>query len=227
MTDSNEQQMREALVAAYRQIGDLGLTCQAAGNLSCRIGGGMLISCSGATAKTLTKERVVKVRDNGSWDGELSPSSEWRMHLAIYERHDEANAVVHTHSDYCVAQACNNQPLPGFHYMVGFFGGTDVPCVPYSTFGTERLAIDAAEALTDRVACLLGNHGMICRGGDLDTAIVHAERLEILCKQYLLARRLGEPDLLTDEQWDEFFAQAKTLGYGAFSHSSGEVSGRK
>ena len=205
--------MREALVGAYRELANIGLMGRAAGNLSCRVADGMLISGSGATARSLTPERVVLVRDDGSWDGEVNPSTEWRMHQAIYQRHDQANVVVHTHSDYCVALACNNLPLPGFHYLVGTFGGSDVPCVPYSTFGTEQLASDAAEALTDRAACLLGNHGMICRGSDFDNAVAHAERLEILCRQYTLARTLGEPDLLTDEQWIEFFGRAKKVDY--------------
>ena len=205
--------MREALVGAYRELADIGLMGRAAGNLSCRVADGMLISGSGATAQSLTPERVVLVRDDGSWDGEVNPSTEWRMHQAVYQRHDQANVVVHTHSDYCVALACNNLPLPGFHYLVGTFGGSDVPCVPYSTFGTEQLASDAAEALTDRAACLLGNHGMICRGSDIDTAVAHAERLEILCRQYTLARALGEPGLLTDEQWIEFFGRAKKVDY--------------
>ena len=216
MTDSNEQQMRAALVAAYCELVDRDLMDQASGNVSCRVAGGMLISCSGATAKNLTAKRVVKVRDDGGCDGDVKPSSEWRMHQAIYQRQDKANAVVHTHSDYCVALACNNLPLPGFHYMVGTFGGPDVPCVPYSTFGTEQLAKDASEALTDRAACLLGNHGMICRGANFEIAIGHAERMEILCKHYVLAKSLGEPDLLTDEQWDEFFGRAKKVAYSAF-----------
>ena len=208
-----EARMKDALISAYQAIADLGLTYQSAGNLSCRIDGGMLISCSGATANSLTPERIVKVLDDGSFDGDLRPSSEWRMHQAIYARRADANAVVHTHSDHCVALACNNEPLPGFHYMVGTFGGRDVPCVPYSTFGTDTLANDVAEAMTDRAACLLGSHGMISCGADLDTAIAHAERLEILCRQYLLARQLGEPALLRDSEWDEFFARAKELEY--------------
>jgi len=216
MTDVDEQQLREDLVGAYRQLVEMRLMDQATGNVSCRVDGGMLISCSGATARNLTTERVVKVLDDGSWEGDVKPSSEWRMHLGIYQRREQANAILHTHSDYCVAMASNNLALPGFHYMVGTFGGSDVPCVPYSTFGTDQLASDAAEALADRAACLLGNHGMICRGSDFDVAIGHAERLEILCKHYVLARQLGEPDLLTDEQWDEFFGRAKKVAYSDF-----------
>lgn len=213
MKSIDEQQMRKTLVQNYGVLEDKGLMGQASGNISCRVDGGMLISCSGATAKNLTPARVVKVFDDLSWEGEVKPSSEWRMHHGIYQRQASANAVVHTHSAYCVALACNNMPLPGFHYMVGMFGGSDVPCVPYSTFGTEQLAIDAGEALTDRSACLLGSHGMICRGSDFEVAISHAERLETLCKHYLLARQLGEPYILSENQWDEFFDQAKKLAY--------------
>jgi len=216
MTSKAEQQMREELVAAYCELVNRGLMDQATGNVSCRVEDGMLISCSGATAKNLTPQRVVKVREDGGWDGDVKPSSEWRMHQAIYQRHEKANAVIHTHSDYCVALASHNLPLPGFHYMVGAFGGSQVPCVPYSTFGTEKLATDAAEALTNYAACLLGNHGMICRGANFQVALDHAERLEIMCKHYVLARTMGEPDLLTDEQWDEFFGRAKKVAYTRF-----------
>ncbi len=215
-TNTGEQQSREDLVSAYHQLVEMGLMDQASGNISCRVNDGMLVSCSGATAKNLTPQRVVKVRDDGRYEGETKPSSEWRMHQGIYQRNQTANAVVHTHSDYCVAMACNNLALPGFHYMVGTFGGPDVPCVPYSTFGTESLASDAADALDGRAACLLGNHGMICRGSNFDIAIGHAERMEILCKHYVLARQLGEPDLLTDDQWDEFFGRAKKVAYSTF-----------
>ena len=85
----------------------MGLMSQVAGNLSCRAPGGMLISCTGATPQNIDAERVIMVRDDGDWDGDVRPSSEWRMHQAIYMCHDKANAIVHAHSDYCVALACN------------------------------------------------------------------------------------------------------------------------
>ena len=109
------------------------------GNVSCRLGDNMLISPSGATGSNITPEHVVEVTLYGEWSGERKPSSEWRMHAAIYKA-TKAQAVVHTHSDHCVALACQGRGLPGFHYLVGSFGGSDVPCVPYSTFGTEQLA---------------------------------------------------------------------------------------
>jgi L-fuculose-phosphate aldolase len=123
----------------------------------------------------------------------------------VYRESPAAKAVVHTHSDYCVAVSCHNRPLPGFHYLVGVLGGEDVPCVPYSTFGGEKLAEDVAAALKSRNACLMSNHGATARGGSLGSAIRAAHRLEILCRQYVLARSLGEPSRLTEADWADFF----------------------
>lgn len=212
--ETDETVLREQLVEQYKHVERIGLNELSSGNLSVRFGDNMLISPNGAKAENIAVDTIVEVSLDGDWQGDRKPSSEWRMHAAIYQRHEEAQAVVHTHSDYCVALASHLIGLPGFHYLVGTFGGNDVPCVPYSTFGTQRLADDAAEALTDRTACLLGNHGMIARGRNLKNAVNMAHRLEIMCRQYLLARQLGEPARLTDAEWDEFFDKARRNQYG-------------
>ena len=216
MSSETEQQLREHLAEQYRYVEQIGLNELSSGNLSCRFEDGMLISPSGASADNITPDSVVRVSLDGEWEGDRKPSSEWRMHAAVYLSKPSAEAVVHTHSDYCVALASQLMPLPGFHYLVGSFGGNDVPCVPYSTFGTQSLGDDAAKALETRTACLLGNHGMICRGKNLKSAVNLAHRLEIMCRQYVLTRQLGEPQLLTDEQWEEFFDRAKKVSYGRF-----------
>ena len=214
--EANEASLREQLVEQYKYVEGIGLNELSSGNLSVRFGDNMLISASGASAENISPETIVEVSLEGEWEGDRKPSSEWRMHAAIYLKHEKTESVVHTHSDYCVALACQLMPLPGFHYLVGSFGGNDVPCVPYSTFGTQSLGDDAAEALTDRTACLLGNHGMIARGRKLKATVSLAHRLEIMCRQYVLTSQLKEPTLLTDKQWEEFFDRAKKVSYGRF-----------
>ena len=215
MSEVEETQLRRDLVDHYRKVEALKLNELSSGNLSCRYGNGMLISPTGASAETISEDSVVFVSGDGVWDAGQTPSSEWRMHASIYAEHPAAGAAVHTHSDHRVAVSCHNQPLPGFHYLIGLFGGPDVPCVPYSTFGGEALARDAAAALRERTACLLGNHGMICRAKTLRAAVGLAQRLEIMCRQYVLSRQLGEPSHLTEPQWREFFEQMKAQRYGA------------
>ena len=210
---AGQAEARTELIGQYRRVAELKLNELASGNISRRFGDGMLISPTGASAETLSEDRVVFVGPDGEWSGPNAPSSEWMMHAAIYRDFADTNAVVHTHSDYCVAVACQNKPLPGFHYLVGVFGGGDVPCVPYSTFGERELADNAAAALRDRTACLLANHGMICRGRSLNAAVNAAHRLEIMCRQYVLTRQLGEPDCLTAAQWRDFFARSRQANY--------------
>ena len=210
----DEIQLREQLVEHYKKVEALGLNEMSSGNLSVRYGDRMLISQNGASAETISVDSIVNTAFDGAYRGDLKPSSEWRMHARIYETHKEAQAIVHTHSDYCVAVSSHVSALPGFHYLVGVFGGDDVPCVPYSTFGTQALADDAAAALTDRTACLLGNHGMICRGPNLRRAVKTAQRLEIMCRQYILSKALGEPRYLTDKEWYAFHHRAEENQYG-------------
>lgn len=209
----DEMALRAELVTAYRRVAALGLNEMSSGNLSVRFGDGMLISPNGATGESIVADTVVACSLDGDHEGNRLPSSEWRMHAAIYRQYPEARAVVHTHSDYCVAVASHVTSLPGFHYLVGVFGGDDVPCVPYSTFGRQQLADDACAALTDRTACLLGNHGMIARGPNLKVAVNQAQRLEILCRQYVLARQLGEPERLTPADWEDFRRKAEEMAY--------------
>src|SRR5690606_27627848 len=126
--------LRQALREAYVRLDDSGLIFLAAGNISVRHGEGKLISPAGAAARTITPDAFVDARFDGGYEGGPKPSSEWSMHAAIYQAFPEAGAVVHTHSDHCVALAATRQSLPAFHYMVASFGGTDVRCTPYETY---------------------------------------------------------------------------------------------
>jgi len=208
-----ERALREELVRCYTYMVDHGLTELASGNISCRYGDGMLISPTGARGDTISIETIVHVDGNGKWPDGQRPSTERAMHRAVYERIEAAGAVVHTHSDYCVALSCCERGIPGFHYLVGGFGGNDVSCVPYATFGSDRLAQSAAEALKTRSACLLANHGMICHGSDMETAVTRAHRLEIMARQYFLSLQIGEPRLLSNEEWRDYHEKAARVRY--------------
>jgi L-fuculose-phosphate aldolase len=214
-SDLTERGARQNLVRAYKNACELRLNELSSGNLSCRFKDGMLISPTGAGIESINEDSIVFIDAAQRWSADQKPSSEWQLHAAVYRDNPAANAVVHTHSDHCVAVACSAKPLPGFHYLVGLFGGNDVPCVRYSTFGSVRLAEDVAAALRDRSACLMSNHGMTCRGRDLASAVKLAQRLEIMCRQYILSLALGEPTRLTETEWSEFFAKIKETRYGA------------
>jgi L-fuculose-phosphate aldolase len=189
---------RRELVALYRALVERGMNTGSSGNVSARLPDErMLITPSGCTAETLSVGALIAMSRSHDRTSDGTPSSEWVMHARVYDTCPDAEWVVHTHADACTALACLNEGLPPFHYMIARFGGDDVRCAPYVTFGTPELAELAAEALTGRRACLLANHGMIVHGRSAASALADAVLLETLCRQYLLARAAGAVRLLT------------------------------
>lgn len=213
MTEATaESAVRAAIVEANAELERLQMNVCSTGNISVRLGDGMLITPSGCRVETLAPEHVVFTRFDGSWDGPLTPSSEWAMHRAVYQRVPAAKAVVHAHADNCVALSCFRTPIPPFHYMVQGFGGRDIPCVDYFPFGSQELGDAAGAALADRSACLLANHGMLARGATLTAAFDNAVKLEVLARQYLKTLSIGTPRLLTDAEME--IVAAKYRNYG-------------
>jgi L-fuculose-phosphate aldolase len=210
-----EVQARHDVTRVYREIGRLGLIAGSSGNVSQRTRKGMLITPSGCSAETLAPDDVVAMTLAGDVKGSAAPSSEWAMHAAIYLAYPTAQSIVHTHSDACTALACLNEALPPFHYMVANFGGDDVRCAPYVTFGTPELARLAVAALAGRTACLLANHGMIVHATTAERALTAAVVLETLCRQYLLARSAGTPRLLSTEEMRAAHQRYQTYGQRA------------
>ncbi len=204
MTDSKPPKLpdlptseRIALAEAYRSLGQQGLIQGSSGNISLRTPTGMLISPTRTTPERVTPEALVATTLDAPEPG---ASSEWPLHAGLYRERPDLHAIIHTHADHCTALACLNEPIPAFHYLVLSFGGPDIRCAPYVTFGTPVLAELTVEAMQDRTACLLANHGMIAAGPSLAAALDGARLLETLARQYLLARAAGQPRLLTPSE---------------------------
>lgn len=192
-----EVESRLALVAASRRTVVLKLNSGTAGNLSLRFGAGMLITPTGVPPDDMQPEQIVYMDMTGKWSGRWKPSSEWAIHLDLYKA-TKAQAVVHAHPDHCVALSCLRAPIPAFHYMVAGFGGNEIPCTDYATFGSQALADTVVATMgTIYSGCLMANHGIVTHAADMATALSRAEKLDMLARQYLLALSVGAPVLLT------------------------------
>ena len=173
---------------------------------------GFLITPTGMAYEDLDAKDIVAMGMDGSSLGSRKPSSEWRFHRDIYAARAEVGAVVHTHSSFATALACMGCDIPPFHYMIARFGGKDLRCAAYATFGTQELSDAALRALQGRSACLLAHHGMIACGRDLKQALALAVELETLCEQYWRVLQIGAPKLLSDEEMERVLE--KFAGYG-------------
>jgi L-fuculose-phosphate aldolase len=213
MTVDIDQHLREQMVRISKKLEVRGLNRGTSGNLSVRVSPETwLVTPSGLPVDNLTTSSMVLMDSKGAPISQGKPSSEWRFHCDIYLSRLDVNAVVHTHSRFATAFSCLHQNIPAFHYMIACAGGNDIRCSPYAIFGSQQLSDFAIEALKDRRACLLGNHGMIAVGKNLDAAFTLAIEVESLCEQYWTALQLGTPKILTADEMSEVLEKFKTYG---------------
>lgn len=198
------QEAREQVAEYGRELIRRGLTAGTFGNLSLYVPEAkvMVISPSGMDYDKIGPADVaVLTMDGVQLDGSRKPSSEVALHRVFYQKRPEARAVVHTHSTYATLMSCLGLPLEPIHYLIAY-GGRSVPCVPYYPFGSAELAQAAWEGMGEQNAVLLGNHGLVCVGDDLPSAMDAAQQLEFVSKLCYLARLAGGGVKLTDAQLD-------------------------
>ena len=208
----SDLEARQAIIDACIEMNAVGINQGTSGNISLRHGDGMLISPTSTPYDTLEPEDIVFMGWDGEVDGRLPPSSEWRFHLDIMKARPEVNAVVHAHPTYCTTIAIMGRKIPAIHYMVAVAGGSDIRCAPYATFGTAELSAHAVEALRDRKACLLAQHGMIAVGSSLSQAMWLAVEVETLARQYHGALQIGEPPILSEEEIENVIKRMASYG---------------
>lgn len=204
--------IREELVAIARALDAAGLVPNKSGNISCRSPRGFLVTPAGVPYAELSGDVLVEVDAEGATAGGPRPSSEWRMHAAIYARRADLAAIVHTHSTGATALACAGRGIPAFHYMIALAGG-DIRCAPYATFGTPELAEVAVRGLAGRRATLLANHGVVATGASLREAHSVAVEVENLAGQYLAMLAAGlEPAILSDDELQRVIGKFRDYG---------------
>ncbi|MFA5371579.1 MAG: class II aldolase/adducin family protein [Sideroxydans sp.] len=196
----DEPALRAALLDVSRRMLELGLNRGTAGNASVRSEEGFLLTPSAMPVSEMSPDSMVRMLLDGTVVQGGKPSSEWRFHCDILNARPEIGAVLHMHSPFATTLACLRRDVPAVHYMIALAGGDSIRCAPYSVFGEQQLCDDALEALQGRKACLLGNHGMIALGTDLDDALAVAQEVEFLCEIYWRTLQTGEPQLLTAQQ---------------------------
>lgn len=175
-----KQQARAAIVAMGHKLIAKNLVAGSWGNISCRVNAECLaITPSGRGYELLQPEDIVLVDNQGAvLEGKRIPSSESKVHTAIYAACPEAQAIIHTHSIYASALAAMRRPVPAIIEDIVQIVGGRVNCAAYALAGTQELADNTVAALNGRKAVLLANHGAVCWGKTLEDALIVAEILE-------------------------------------------------
>lgn len=132
------------------------------------------------------------------------PSSEWRLHAAIYKARPKVNFVIHTHSPYATMMAVLREEIPPIlEEMVVFVGGP-IKMVPFGKANTFDLANKVVETLGQQNAVLMANHGPVAIARTMDKVIKTAELTEKMAMLYYGASQRGKPFTLESEDVSVF-----------------------
>lgn len=195
---------RTEIVRAGKRIYERGLVAGTWGNISRRLEDDetkFAITPSGMDYEDTQEEDIVVLNlDGEKVKGEREPSTEFHLHQHIYSSREDTNAIVHTHSTFASAVSCTRESIPPLvEDMVQIVGGR-IETADYKLPGTEELAESAVEALGDKRAALLANHGVVSLGEDLEEAMKVSEIVEKSAKIFLLANLSGEIHELSDAE---------------------------
>lgn len=180
-----------------------GLVLGAAGNVSARAEDGLaVVSPTSLPYETMRPEDVSVVGTDGSVLEGAPPSAEVAAHLAILAARGDVGGIVHTHSPYASALGCVVDEIPVVAVEQAATVGGAIPVCPYVPSGTPEMGETVAHAAGTRWAVVIRNHGPFCFGRDLADALACAFAVEECARMYAIARQVGEPSLLPDEEVD-------------------------
>ncbi len=182
------------IINVSNEIYNKGLVSGKAGNISKRIkastGDIVAITPTLKSLSDLKEEDIVLVDMDGNLLTKGKPSSEVGMHLEIYKKRDDVNAIVHTHSTYATGFAFSNKNLKRLEGF-GEIKNPYVASIEYAKPGTVELAKNAGEDIKNEDVLILKNHGVICVSDDLDEAKLLAVFVEESAKTQFVTYMLN------------------------------------
>ena len=191
---------KKEIIDASKYLLQLQFNIGSEGNISYRQKNEIYITPSGIKTSNLEPKDISKVDLNGKVLNKNKPSSEILLHSWIYRNHKDIRAVVHSHSKWASILSCMRISIPSFHYMVAEFGGNNIKCSKYATFGTEKLSKYVNEVLHKRKGCLIANHGQVTIGHNLEEAVDLSIALEKLSEQFYYLWITKQTKLLSDKE---------------------------
>jgi L-fuculose-phosphate aldolase len=163
------------------------------GNISLRIDKEiMVITPSGMPYETLSPEDMVVVNYNTlAWEVEKKPSSELKLHAAIYHQRSDITAVIHTHQPSASTVAAARREVPPILDDMAQIIGPSVRVADYALPNTKMIVRKTLRALRGRNAALMANHGAVCIGRNMEEAFIVCQVLEKACRSLIEAEFLG------------------------------------
>jgi L-fuculose-phosphate aldolase len=199
---SQWREARKSVLEAALKMSEKGLVVGTSGNISLRLPTQkerqlMAITPTSRHYDTLDIDDIPVIDFDGkSVAGNLKPSIETPLHIAIYKARKDVNAIIHTHSVFASTAAVAGYDIPPILEDQAAILGGEIKLAGYALSGTPEQLSNVVAALGDRNAVLLANHGAVGTGRTMREAFTACELIEKTSRVYLLALAAGRVNRL-------------------------------
>lgn len=205
----SELQLRASLCEIGRRLWQRGLVGASEGNLTVRLSPQrILCTPAGVSKGHLRPDDLVVVDSHGEAVGEGSPSSELKLHIRIYERRKDCQAIIHAHPPIATGMALAGETIPDNMMPESAFVLGSVATVPFAMPGTNEVPEAIEPLLEDHKTFLMSHHGAVVLGRDLNDAYNRMETLERMAHVFLVAKLFDTPHPMPARAFDVLLATA-------------------
>ncbi len=212
-----EQEARLQIVEAGKRLRDRFFVAANDGNISVRLAENqILITPTNVNKGDVTVDSILKIdMQGGVISGSMKPSSETKMHLAVYKARPDVTAIVHAHPPAATGfAACHIRLDADIILPEVVFGLGKVGFAEYGTPTTQEIPNAVEKEIPDCDAMLLSNHGALTVGTDVMHAYYRMEVLEMYARVRLVTRILGEPKPLSQNEISTLYKVREEQGWG-------------
>lgn len=190
----NNEHVKQDICEIGRRMFEKGYVASNDGNISVRISDDEIWTTpTGVSKGYMTPDMLVRVNLDGDiLEGERNPSSETKMHLAVYRSRTDMNSVVHAHPPLATAFAVCRKPLNKKYVPEGIIGLGDVQVTEYATPSTDAVPESILPFVANSNAVLMANHGALTWDSDVFGAYYKLEVLEYLAQLNINVERVGK-----------------------------------
>jgi L-fuculose-phosphate aldolase len=212
-----EAEARRQIVEAGKRLRDRFFVASNDGNISARLSDNeLLVTPTGMNKGDIAADQILKIDMQGNvLSGSLKPSSETKMHLAVYKARPDVQAIVHAHPPVATGfAACHVRLDQDVILPEVVFGLAKIGFAEYGTPTTSQIPDAVVKEIHDCEAVLLSNHGALTVGPDVTQAYYRMEVLEMYARVRLVTRIIGEPKPLSQTEVTELFRIRDQQGWG-------------
>lgn len=211
----DQLKLSNEIISACQRIYQRNMLAAADGNVSARLDSERILITPSGKAKAFIKPEDMAIIN---LEGEVlhgNPSGERIMHLEVYKRCPQAQAVVHAHPPHAIAWSVAHpelKELPAKCLSEVILACGSIPFVQYARPTTKQMAERLEEFLPKHRALILSRHGALAWGETLDEATNGMERIEHSSQILWIAKQLGTLTELPKEEVDVLYQMREKLG---------------